>query len=170
MRKTAREIIRELQARVDGLEKVSSNSQGITVIENLRRYLLEYEIPVFEKDGDEDYIKRAMGANIRGAERQLITLILEKIEVQLEHIEAKTKEERLILDRLAPDHFSFNYEGGMYQEIRNQGHEVWQKHELFRVLGKFVKQVDTGRHLHELRERTNFFLDKAVVACRELGI
>ena len=119
---------------------------------------------------EDKYIKAAMGAPIRRVMRDLITLVLKKIEVQLNHIEAKTKKERLILDRLAPGHFSFNYEGGMYQEIRNQDHAVWENHELFILLEKFVKQVDTGRYLDRLEEMTNFFLDEAIVACRELGI
>lgn len=161
--------LRNLENRIARLEKSSGRSQGITIIENLREYLLENEIPFFE--GEEDkYIKAAMGAPIRRVMRDLITLVLKKIEVQLNHIEAKTKKERLILDRLAPGHFSFNYEGGMYQEIRNQDHAVWENHELFILLEKFVKQVDTGRYLDRLEEMTNFFLDEAIVACRELGI
>jgi hypothetical protein len=171
MRRSASEVIRNLEKRIARLEKSSGRSQGSAIIEKVRRYLLDYEIPVFQEGEEgEEYIKRAMGANIRRLERELITLILGKIETQLNHIEAKTKKERLILNLLAPNHFTFNYEGSMYQEIKNQGHDVWQNHELFIVLERFKDRVGTGRYLHRLEELTNHFLDEAVKACREIGI
>ena len=165
------DAIRKLEARIARLEKRSGRSQGIVSIEKTRKHLLEHEIPRFEQGyEDEEYIKRAIGAIIRGLERSLITIILEKVETQLNHIEDKTKKERMILDRLAPGHFSFNTNGTMYQEIRNQGHSVWDHHEVFVSLGDFINRVDRGKHTDQLKEMTNHFLDEAIEGCRALGI
>ena len=117
------DAIRSLEMRIARLEKQSGRSQGIVAIEKMRGYLLEHEIPRLEQGyEDEESIKRALGANIRRLERELITIILDKGGTQLNHIEDKTKKERMILDRLAPGHFSFDTNGTMYQEIRDQGH------------------------------------------------
>jgi len=169
------EIIRNIERRTERLEREAGMSQGISMIEEMRKYLLDYEIPILEEkreEGreDEKYSKLVMVVNIGRLERDLITLILGKIETQLNHIEAKTKKERLILNRLAPNHFTFNFEGSMYQEIRNPDHDVWKNHELFIILERFKNRVETGRYLHKLGEMTNHFFDDAVEACREIGI
>ena len=167
-----RKIIRSVISESDDVEKQYGRSQGSAIIEKARRYILDYEILPF-REGDplsKEYILTSMSSSIRRLEKELITLILKKIETQLNHIEAKTKKERLILNLLVPNHFTFNYEGSMYQEIRNQGHDVWQNHELFIVLERFKDRVGTGRYLHRLEELTNHFLDEAVKACREIGI
>lgn len=169
-----KEIIKNIIAEsgIERLEESADNfgrSEGITIIEDIRKYLFEHEIPYF-KEEEESYIKSSMGANIRRAERDLITLILKKIEIQLDHIEDKTKKERLILDRLAPGHFSFNHEGDMYQEIKHPDHPMWKNHTLFRIIAEFKKRVYSGKYLDRLDELTNFYLDKAVEACRDLGI
>ena len=163
------EAIKNLESRIAQLDKRSGRSQGTAIIEKLRKDLIE-QIPYYEEYGEPGEMEIAFKVMINYTRRQLANLVLEKIRDQLDQIKTKTKKERVILNRLAPDHFDFGWDGTLYQSIRKLDNKMWTKHEVFYLLDRFKTRLDSGRYKNKVEEMTNYFLDEAVKACRELGI
>ena len=161
-------VIRNLEIRIARLEKQSGRSRGIALVEEIRKEIID-DIP-YIKD-NQRHLDLNLSVQVGRLKGKLIDLVLEKIEAQLSQIEEKTKKERAILNRLAPNHFSFGYKGKMFQEIRPTDSEVWGKHRVFLLIDDFIEDVDDfGVDPDEAEAMTNELLDEVVKACRELGI
>ena len=173
MRKSASEVIRNLEMRVARIEKSSGRSEGIALLEKLRKSILD-DLPYMEDhiglDDKQEIIDRLKYAHIKYHRGMLADLVLTKIRRQLDQIEEKTRKERIILNRLAPNHFNFGKDGSIYQDLRSLDNSTWQSLEVFRKLDRFINRVETGRYLHRIEYMTNLFIDEAIEACRELGI
>ena len=167
MKKSASEIIRNLEMRIARLEKQSGRSQGIAIVEQIRKEIID-EIPYLKED--QRRLELTLSVQAGRLKGKLIDLVLEKIRNQLFQIEEKTKKERAILNRLAPKHFSFGYSGKMYQEIRPSDSDVWGNHEVFILLDRFIDRVDRGINSDKAEAMTNSLLDEVIKACRDLGI
>lgn len=164
----ASSVLRELEMRIARLEKRSGRSQGIAMADQIRKEILD-DLP-YLKD-NQRHLELTLSVQAGRLKGKLIDLVLEKIRNQLSQIEEKTKKERAILNRLAPNQFSFGYMGKMYQEIRPSDSEVWGKHRVFLLIDDFIEDVDDfGVDPDEAEVMTNELLDEVVKACRELGI
>lgn len=164
----ASSVLRNLEIRIARLEKRSGRSQGIAMADQIRKEILD-DLP-YLKD-NQRHLELTLSVQAGRLKGKLIDLVLEKIRNQLSQIEEKTKKERAILNRLAPNQFSFGYMGKMYQEIRPSDSEVWGKHRVFLLIDDFIEDVDDfGVDPDEAEVMTNELLDEVVKACRELGI
>lgn len=162
------DVLRNLESRIARLEKRSGRSQGIAMADQIRKEILD-DLP-YLKD-NQRHLELTLSVQAGRLKGKLIDLVLEKIRNQLSQIEEKTKKERAILNRLAPNQFSFGYMGKMYQEIRPSDSEVWGKHRVFLLIDDFIEDVDDfGVDPDEAEVMTNELLDEVVKACRELGI
>lgn len=172
-RKSAGGVLRNLEMRIARLEKQSGRSQGTTILENLRKSILDdipYMVDEIGLDDKQEIINRVNIAHINLYRGKLADLVLTKIRAQLDQIEEKTKKERFILNRLAPNHFNFGKDGSVYQDLRLLDNSTWNSLEVFKKLERFKNRVATGRYLHRLEHMTNLFIDEAIEACREIGI
>ena len=171
-----RRIVREaldVSQRAEEDETQHGRSQGTAILEKLRKAILD-DIPYIEEhiglDNKQFIIDRINHSFINYHIRILLNLVLKNIITQLDQVEKKTQKERHILNRLAPNHFNFGKDGSMYQDLRSHDNPVWESVEVIRLLERFKNRVATGRYLDRLEELTNYYLDEAIKACRDLGI
>ena len=173
MRRSASEVIRNLESRIARLEKQAGRSGGTAILEKLRKSILD-DLPYIEKhiglDDKQEVIGRIKYNHIKYHRGMLADLVLTKIRRQLDQIEEKTRKERIILNRLAPNHFNFGKDGSMYQDLRLTDDSTWESLGVFRKLDELMDRVETGRNLHRIEDMTNLFIDEAIEACREIGI
>ena len=102
--------------------------------------------------------------------RRLADLVLDKIKCQLDGIAEKTKKERLILNRLAPNHFDFSYDGDQYKEIQNMDHRIWTDNDLFYTANRLEKRLLSGRYADRIESMVGQFVEVGIEDLQRLGI
>lgn len=167
LRRLVRSVIYE--GSIDQFENQYGSSIGIAILDNLRNDILEYIDSTKASNLENSRVIDPIISYIFSAEEKLGNLILEKIRNQLESISEKTRKERLILNRLAPNHFSFDDSGFAYQSLRNLENETWKSHSVFTVLEQFKEEVK-AKSSDILESLVNDFIDQAINSCRDLGI